>query len=205
MIEVPNHLTVLVVAGVSSNSGKTTLVCELLRRLSLTASWEAIKLTRGHYRSCGKDPHACCVSDLLGAEATVRSGRAATYAAGKDTGRYWDAGANNVHWVIATNEQVESGIATALAQVKTSGVIIEGTSVLRYLTPAFTLLTVGEQPNKLKASARVALQANQIQAVYADNVQPCEWPAPLADLPRYDQSQLDKFCAQLSSRERPLL
>jgi len=46
----------------SSNTGKTTLVCELLQRLP---GWEAIKLTRGHYRSCGKDPNGCCVSDLL--------------------------------------------------------------------------------------------------------------------------------------------
>ena len=62
--------------------------------------WEAIKTTRGHYRSCGKDPHACCVSHLLTEEPLVRSGRAETYEPGKDTGRYWDAGATNVHWLI---------------------------------------------------------------------------------------------------------
>jgi len=26
---------------------------------------EAIKTTRGHYRSCGKDPLPCCISHLL--------------------------------------------------------------------------------------------------------------------------------------------
>ncbi|HWP52632.1 MAG TPA: hypothetical protein VN476_00790, partial [Pyrinomonadaceae bacterium] len=54
--------TIVAVSGLSSNTGKTTLVCELLRRLP---GWEAIKLTRGHYRSCGKDPDGCCVSELL--------------------------------------------------------------------------------------------------------------------------------------------
>ena len=54
-IEVVNHKRPIIVAvsGLSSNTGKTTLVCELLERLP---GWEAIKLTRGHYRSCGKDP-----------------------------------------------------------------------------------------------------------------------------------------------------
>src|SRR4051812_23551560 len=53
---------IVAVSGLSSNTGKTTLVCELIKRLP---GWEAIKLTRGHYRSCGKDPNGCCVSDLL--------------------------------------------------------------------------------------------------------------------------------------------
>ncbi len=62
---------VVAVSGFSSNVGKTTLVCELLRALP---GWEAIKLTRGHYRSCGRDPAGCCVSDLIRDEPVVRSG-----------------------------------------------------------------------------------------------------------------------------------
>ncbi len=50
------------VGGFTSEVGKTTLLCGLLQALP---GWEAIKTTRGHYRSCGKDPHACCVSHLL--------------------------------------------------------------------------------------------------------------------------------------------
>src|SRR6185369_12879016 len=91
---------VIGVGGYTSNVGKTTLMCELLAAFP---GWEAIKTTRGHYRSCGKDPHACCVSHLLKAEPVVRSGREATYERGKDTGRYWDAGASNVHWMITTD------------------------------------------------------------------------------------------------------
>src|SRR5882724_13474403 len=60
--------TKVAVAGVSSEVGKTTLLCELLREFP---GWEAIKMTRGHYRSCGKDPHACCVSHLLGDEPLI--------------------------------------------------------------------------------------------------------------------------------------
>src|SRR5215213_2771448 len=116
--------TKIAISGFSSDAGKTSLLCELLRRFP---GWEAIKITRGHYRSCGKDPHACCVSHLLSAEPVIRSGREETYTPGKDTGRYWDAGASNVHWLIVTDSQVEEGIKSALDRVQSAGVFIEGT------------------------------------------------------------------------------
>lgn len=159
-------LRLITVAGTASNTGKTTLVCELLRGLTPHEPWEAIKLTRGHYRSCGKDPHTCCVSPLLGAEPLVRSGRAETYVAGKDTARYWEAGARNVHWVIATNEQVEAGMRQALARVRTGRVLIEGTSLLRFIQPEYALLVGDLEQPKMKASARQALRAGWIDALY---------------------------------------
>src|SRR5215468_428050 len=131
---------IVVIAGTSSDTGKTTLLCDLLRELGRDESWEAIKLTRGHYRSCGKDPHACCVSHLLSDQPLVRSGRDQTYAAGKDTGRYWDAGASNVHWVIVTDSQVEQGIRMALERVKSGRVLIEGTSLLKFIEADFVVM-----------------------------------------------------------------
>src|SRR5256885_6934430 len=145
--------TTVAIGGFSSEVGKTTLVCELLRHLP---GWQAIKITRGHYRSCGKDPHACCVSHLLSEEPLIRSGREQTYTPGKDTGRYWDAGASNVHWVIVTEEQVEQGIKLALEQVKAEGVFIEGTSFLRFMNVDLALM-VARSGLKIKASARRAL------------------------------------------------
>ncbi len=144
------------VGGFSSEVGKTTLVCELLRHLH---GWEAIKLTRGHYRSCGKDPHACCVSHLLGDEPLIRSGRRETYAPGKDTGRYWDAGASNVHWVIVTDAQVEQGIRLALERVVAPGVLIEGNSFLKFVGVDFAVMVAGACGGKIKPSARRALKA----------------------------------------------
>jgi molybdopterin-guanine dinucleotide biosynthesis protein len=144
------------VGGFSSEVGKTTLVCELLRHLH---GWEAIKLTRGHYRSCGKDPHACCVSHLLGDEPLIRSGRKETYAPGKDTGRYWEAGASNVHWVIVTDAQVEQGIRLALERVRAPGVLIEGNSFLKFVGVDFAVMVAGACGGKIKPSARRALKA----------------------------------------------
>jgi molybdopterin-guanine dinucleotide biosynthesis protein len=149
-----NFATIVAVSGLSSNTGKTTLVCELLQRLP---GWEAIKLTRGHYRSCGKDPSGCCVSDLIRDEPLIRSGRDENFQAGKDTGRFWDAGATNVHWIIAGEDQVEAGIKDALSRVTSSGVLVEGNSFLDFIEADFAIMCARADENKLKTSARRTL------------------------------------------------
>lgn len=149
-----NKPTIIAVSGLSSNTGKTTLMCELLQRLP---GWEAIKLTRGHYRSCGKDPSGCCVSDLLRDEPLIRSGRAANYEAGKDTGRFWDAGATEVHWVIVNEDQVRDGIAEALSRVKSTGVIVEGNSFLDYVEADLAIMCARAAGGTVKPSARRGL------------------------------------------------
>ena len=143
--------TIVAVSGLSSNTGKTTLVCDLLERLP---GWEAIKLTRGHYRSCGKDPDGCCVSDLIRDQPLVRSGRGENYEAGKDTGRFWDAGAANVHWVIAGEDQVEDGIRQALSRVQSAAVVVEGNSFLDFVEADFAIMCARAGENRMKTSAR---------------------------------------------------
>src|SRR5687768_17335184 len=117
--------TIVAVGGFTSNSGKTTLMCELLRALP---GWEAIKMTRGHYRSCGKDP-----------------------------GRYWEAGASNVHWAVATDSQVGPAIRRTLGLVKSPGVLVEGNSFLKYVDADFTVMVARPDGAKIKPSARRAL------------------------------------------------
>ncbi len=156
---------IVAVSGLSSNTGKTTLVCELLKRLP---GWEAIKLTRGHYRSCGKDPSGCCVSDLLRDEPLIRSKREENYEAGKDTGRFWDAGAANVHWVIVGEDQVEDGIKQALSRVTAHGVVVEGNSFLDYVNADFSIMCARAGANKMKASARRTLE--RADALYLSTI-----------------------------------
>jgi len=159
---------VIGIGGFTSDVGKTTLMCELLRAFP---GWEAIKTTRGHYRSCGKDPHACCVSHLLSDEPVVRSGREATYEAGKDTARYWDAGASNVHWMIATDAQVEKGIREAIARVKSPGVFVEGNSFAQFVRPDYFVMVRRSDNDKIKSSARRALDHTNTIYVSDGNIQ----------------------------------
>ena len=202
---------IVAVSGLSSNTGKTTLVCELLSRLP---GWEAIKLTRGHYRSCGKDPQGCCVSDLLRDEPLIRSGRETNYEVGKDTGRFWDAGAANVHWVIVGEDQVEDGIEQALSRVTASGVIVEGNSFLDYVAADFALMCARAGENKTKASARRTLE--RADALYLSTVDDCgretalaqfeSWRAGiaidlnLAGLPVFTREDLPRIIQQIQKR-----
>ena len=171
---------IVAISGLSSNTGKTTLACELLRRLP---GWEAIKLTRGHYRSCGKDPSGCCVSDLLREEPLIRSGREANYELGKDTGRFWDAGATNVHWVIVGEDQVEQGINLALTQVRSEGVIVEGNSFLDFVAADFAVMCARAGVNKLKNSARRTLA--KADAVYLSTVDDSDRETAIAEFEKW--------------------
>jgi len=175
---------IVAVSGFSSNVGKTTLVCELLRQLP---GWEAIKLTRGHYRSCGRDPAGCCVSDLLRDEPVVRSGREANYQAGKDTGRFWDAGAANVHWVIAKDDQVEAGISEALTRVHAEGVIVEGNSFLEYIDADLAVMCARAEGGTIKSSARKALAKSDFVYLSSVNAGPDE-----------AKRQFAEFCHRMS-------
>jgi molybdopterin-guanine dinucleotide biosynthesis protein len=164
------HPVIIGVGGFESNVGKTTLMCELLKAFP---GWEAIKTTRGHYRSCGKDPQSCCVSHLLSDEPLVRSGHMETYEPGKDTGRYWDAGAANVHWVIATDDQVEKGIRKALARVKSRGVFVEGNSFSQFVNPDHFVMVRRAGNDKMKTSARRLI--NKATAIYVSDI-PISFP-----------------------------
>ena len=193
------------VGGFSSEVGKTTLMCDLLHAFP---GWEAIKVTRGHYRSCGRDPDACCVSDLLSDEPVIRSGREENYAVAKDTGRYWDAGAANVHWVIVTDGQVEQGIKQAVERVTAPGVFIEGNSILDFIQADFVLLVSKASGGKIKGSARRALSSSS--AIYLSNITEDEtdernkftlWRKTsgmdklIGDLPIYTRKDLPKLIA----------
>lgn len=80
-----------------------------------------------------------------------------TYAPGKDTGRYWDSGATNVHWVIATDEQVSDGVKQAISRVQAQGVFIEGNSFTEFVAPDFFVMVMRSDSVKIKTTARKAL------------------------------------------------
>jgi molybdopterin-guanine dinucleotide biosynthesis protein len=104
------------------------------------------------------------VSHLLGEEPVVRSGREQTYTPNKDTGRYWEAGAANVHWLIATDDQIEKGINQVLERVKTPTVIVEGNSFSRFVNPHYFVMVRRGDSEKIKKSAKDSL--SRASAIY---------------------------------------
>ena len=99
----------------------------------------------------------------------VLVGREETYEAGKDTGRYWDSGASNVHWLIATDSQIEKGMREALARVKSPGVFVEGNSFSQFVNTDYFVMVRRPGDDKIKTSARRALNnANTIYVSESD-------------------------------------
>jgi len=152
----------------------------------------------------------CCVSDLLSEEPVIHSGRKLTFAAGKDTGRYWDAGAANVHWVIATDEQVEAGINEALSRVKSEGVFVEGNSFSEFVIPDFFIMVAGSEGHKMKGSARRAL--SRVSAVYISSASTSTGVESIRDLfrgtplpslvPFFNSDQLAPLAAYVGAKIR---
>jgi molybdopterin-guanine dinucleotide biosynthesis protein len=150
------------ISGTASEVGKTTLLCALLERLP---GWAAVKVTRGHYRSCGRDPDTCCVSHLLGDEPRVFSDRETTDVEGKDTGRYWAAGAAAVRWVVGASGQEMEGLRRALADLNGfPGVLVEGNRIVRGCRPDLAILVASPGQREVKATARRIL--GQVDALY---------------------------------------
>lgn len=104
------------------------------------------------------------MSHLLNHEPLIRSGRDDTYELGKDTGRYWDAGASNVHWLIATDNQIDQGIREALSRVRSEGVFVEGNSFSQFVETDYFVMVKSAGSDSIKKSAKAIV--SKVEAVY---------------------------------------
>lgn len=197
---------VATISGTCSEVGKTTLVCDLLARLP---GWAAVKVTRGHYRSCGRDPDTCCVSHLLGDAPRVFADRAETDVPGKDTARYWAAGAAAVRWVVAAHGQEAAGARRALDDLAAfPGILVEGNRVLAACDPALAILVAHPAQKEVKGTARRIL--GRVDALYVPDAAaarftaadpaallgplPASWSAPV-----WGPDDLDAIGARLAA------
>ena len=195
-------MKVVTVSGTCSEVGKTGLVCELLARLP---GWAAVKVTRGHYRSCGRDPDTCCVSGLLGDEPRVFGDRADTAVAGKDTQRYWTAGAADVRWVVGARGQEDEGLARALRELAGHpGVLVEGNRIVERLSPDLAILVARPGQKEIKPSARRIV--GRMDALFVPEGDGASDPGALVGQPGgwektvWGPSDLDGIAASLRAR-----
>ncbi|PIQ89915.1 MAG: hypothetical protein COV72_00565 [Candidatus Omnitrophica bacterium CG11_big_fil_rev_8_21_14_0_20_42_13] len=122
----------IVVSGERSGIGKTYLAERLLKNLR---GWSALKVTVARagacqsVKNCGlcrtvKDPF-----EIIRDERVIKQSK-------KDTARLKAAGAKEVIWLRARPQGLRKGLKKALAQFsKCPGIVIEGTSVLKFLKP----------------------------------------------------------------------
>jgi hypothetical protein len=145
----------IVVGGFASNAGKTSLICRLLEAFP---GWEAIKLTRDHHLHRGRPPYLRNGENLLTGSPIICSGRDENYISGKDTARFWDAGASNVHWIVSTEASADHGIRLALERVRSPGVFLEGNSFLRFMDADVAIMVARSDSGDMKSTALNALE-----------------------------------------------
>jgi hypothetical protein len=63
-----------------------------------------------------------------------------------------------VHWLIATDDQVEPGIREALSRVAAEGVFVEGNSFAQFVDVDFFVMVRRSDDLKIKKSARQVLE-----------------------------------------------
>jgi molybdopterin-guanine dinucleotide biosynthesis protein len=122
----------IVVSGEGSRVGKTYIAQRLLKELS---GWSALKVTVSkesgcpHERSCGVCPGIKEPFYIIKDSGIINQ-------PGKDTARLKQAGAREVIWLKARPEGLKAGLKRALSGFsECNGVMIEGTSVLKFIKP----------------------------------------------------------------------
>jgi molybdopterin-guanine dinucleotide biosynthesis protein len=96
----------------------------------------------------------CGVCDKLDSEFSIVSDKNKLMEKGKDTWRFKRAGAKKVLWLRARPEGLKKGLKKAISMFKAAnGLIIEGTSILKYIKPDLAIL-VKNKESIMKPSAK---------------------------------------------------
>lgn len=129
----------ILVAGSSSDAGKTTLACRIVQVLP---GWGALKISTVRPHPCDGAPD-CPACHGLRAPFRVSTAPQEIRAPGSDTERLHRAGAARVAWLVAREEALGEGIVRALeAMGGLPGVVIEGNSFARHRRPDRLVLVV---------------------------------------------------------------
>ncbi len=123
---------IITISGAHSGVGKTAVAEKLLGVLK---GWSALKVTVIKKNGCPRsEPCGACEDKKT--PFTIVSDPKVINQKGKDTGRMKAVGAKKVLWLKATPFGLEAGLKAALRLlVGSKGVVVEGTSVLKYLKP----------------------------------------------------------------------
>lgn len=144
----------IVISGSYSNIGKTLLAEEILRSFR---NWSAIKVTLKRKSRCPrKTSSSCGVCKEIKSDFSIITDRKVIDQPQTDTARLKKAGAKRVVWLKATLNGLKTGLEKTLESLRDSeGVVIEGTSLLRYINPDLTVYLRGKSSH-VRAPAKEA-------------------------------------------------
>ena len=143
----------IVISGNRSDIGKTFLAEEMLRGMR---NWSALKVTRVRAGSrCPRDK-GCTVCSELSKDFDIITDEKIINKKDTDTARMKKEGAKKVIWLKANLNGLRQGLKKALYYLRASeGVVIEGTSVLKYIKPDLAIY-LKDGAARLKPSAKQA-------------------------------------------------
>lgn len=170
----PGIVRVISVTGSSSNAGKTWVAESIVRALHAAGQrTTALKVTRTHVDHCPRHNTSCGTCDSLREAFELVTDRAALDVPKKDTGRYFQAGADQVLWLIVRPERVADGVRAALAQVLPGHcLVVEGNSFRDYADADWTVMALTDayavKPSAGPIAGRVdcfVARASEVQSV----------------------------------------
>jgi molybdopterin-guanine dinucleotide biosynthesis protein len=134
-------MQIITVSGTHSGIGKTLLIEKLLKQLK---GWSCLKVTVMHKGTSCPIGRNCGACDNMDSKFCIVTDKKILSQEDKDTYRYKKAGAKKVLWLKAqTKDGLKEGLKKAIAMFdKSKGLIIEGTSILKYLDPDVSVLLV---------------------------------------------------------------
>lgn len=155
-------MRIITVSGAHSSVGKTHVITRLLEELG---DWSVLKVTVSRNGLCQKKRYCGVCSSLTKSFSIITDDKIISRKG--DTARFKAQGAKQVIWLQAKPHGLRKGIKKALSKFKNpKGLIIEGTSVLRYIKPHLAIFIAGGD-KRLRPAARLALKKADI--VYGIN------------------------------------
>ena len=196
----------VVVGGHSRNTGKTSVVCGLIRQLP-EFNWTAIKITQYGHGVCSQDGKACECKDplhpvMLSAETGAKPQT--------DSGRYLVSGARRAFWL----RTAAGDLAEALPRLRTllaegGNFMVESNSLIQVMRPDLYILVVDGSNPDFKPSCRKVL--DRVDVVADTSGAPWNWegvptgllekrPRYAAFAPGYESDALAGFVANSFTR-----
>jgi len=166
------------IGGAHSKVGKTTIACQILKRLS---GWGAIKYTKTSFYSSIVDS-----PEILRQE-------------NKDTDRFLDAGAQDVLWVQSPPEDLKEILQIAIDRLShLKGIIIEGNSAIEALEPDIVVFVTRNE--ELKRGAEKILE--MADAVIYDKDLPKGTPETVKRFRLNNKEEYVNFIIGLVSKDK---
>jgi molybdopterin-guanine dinucleotide biosynthesis protein len=181
----PGAPRTIVVSGVASGAGKTSLAVAVIAHLQNRGSTAGVKITVTHGdRGCPHGGKSCNVCSSLGGDFQVISRRDVIEQPGTDTARFVEAGASPVIWGITRDTTIVEmwmQIFSNLSSVRY--VVVESNTLALALKPTLNLMIVDPTVSRRlwKPSARTLIAAADL-VVFNERGNPTQRESTLSEV-----------------------